>query len=69
MLNTFKSKLDTRKYNGASLLGLKGIVVKSHGSADVFSFAHAIKVAIAEVDNNVPQRISKVLEKALLKNN
>ncbi|MBE9526691.1 MAG: phosphate acyltransferase PlsX [Proteobacteria bacterium] len=66
VLNTFKSKLDTRKYNGASLLGLKGIVVKSHGSADVFSFTHAIKVAVAEVDNNVPQRINKVLEKTLL---
>ena len=68
VLNTFKNKLDTRKYNGASLLGLKGIVVKSHGSADIFSFSHAIKVAIAEIDNKVPERISKVLEKALVNN-
>ena len=68
VLNTFKSHLDTRQYNGASLLGLKGIVVKSHGSADIFSFTHAIKVAIAEVDNKVPQRISKVLEKTLVNN-
>jgi len=65
VLKSFKSKLDTRKYNGASLLGLKGIVIKSHGSADIFSYSQAIKVAIAEVDNNVPQRISKVLEKTL----
>ncbi|MCU7835530.1 MAG: phosphate acyltransferase PlsX [gamma proteobacterium symbiont of Taylorina sp.] len=65
VLNSFKSKLDTRKYNGASLLGLKGIVIKSHGSADIISYSQAIKVAIAEVDNNVPQRISKVLEKTL----
>lgn len=66
VLNSFKSKVDIRKYNGASLLGLKGIVVKSHGNADIFSFTHAIKVAIAEVDNKVPQRISKVLENILL---
>ena len=66
VLNAFKSKVDPRKYNGASLLGLKGIVVKSHGGADVFSFTNAIRVAIAEVDNKVPQRISKVLEDTLV---
>ena len=66
VLNTFKSKVDPRKYNGASLLGLKGIVVKSHGGADVFSFSNAIKVSMIEVDNKVPQRISKVLEETLV---
>lgn len=65
VLNAFKDKVDPRKYNGASLLGLKGIVVKSHGGADVFSFANAIRVAIVEVENKVPQRISKVLEETL----
>jgi len=64
ILNSFKHKLDTRKYNGASLLGLKGIVIKSHGSADIISYTYAIKEAIAEVDKNVPERISNVLEKA-----
>ena len=66
VLNAFKSKVDPRIYNGASLVGLKGIVVKSHGGADVFSFSNAIKVAMSEVDNKVPQKISKVLEQTLL---
>ncbi len=66
VLNAFKSKVDPRKYNGASLVGLKGIVVKSHGGADVFSFSNAIKVAMLEVENKVPQRISKVLEETLV---
>ena len=66
VLNAFKSKVDPRIYNGASLLGLKGIVVKSHGGADVFSFGNAIRVAMTEVDNKVPQRISKVLEDILV---
>ncbi len=68
VLNAFKDKVDPRKYNGASLLGLKGIVVKSHGGADVFSYSNAIRVAIVEVENKVPQRISKVLEETLLDN-
>ncbi|MCW8931076.1 MAG: phosphate acyltransferase PlsX [Gammaproteobacteria bacterium] len=66
VLNAFKSKVDPRKYNGASLVGLKGIVVKSHGGADIFSFSNAIKVAMLEVENKVPQRISKVLEETLV---
>ncbi len=69
VLNAFKSKVDPRKYNGASLLGLKGIVVKSHGGADRFSFSNAIKVAMLEVENNVPQRISKVLENTFVDDN
>ena len=68
VLNAFKDKIDPRKYNGASFVGLKGIVVKSHGGADVFSFGNAIKVAMLEVDNKVPQKISKVLEDTLLTN-
>lgn len=66
VLKSFRNKVDPRIYNGASLLGLRGIVVKSHGSADIFSFSNAIKVAIIEVDNKVPQRISKVLEDSLV---
>ncbi|MCU7798827.1 MAG: phosphate acyltransferase PlsX [gamma proteobacterium symbiont of Lucinoma myriamae] len=69
VLNAFKRKIDPRKYNGASLVGLKGIVVKSHGGADVFSFSNAIKVAMLEVENKVPQKISKVLEETLVDNN
>ncbi len=66
VLKAFKSKIDPRIYNGASLLGLRGIVVKSHGGADVFSFTNAIRVAILEVENNVPERISKVLQDSLV---
>ena len=40
------------------LLGLRGIVVKSHGSADAFAFGHALERAVEEVRNGVPQRIA-----------
>jgi glycerol-3-phosphate acyltransferase PlsX len=43
VLNRFKRRVDHRRYNGASLLGLKGIVIKSHGSADVYAFECAIR--------------------------
>ena len=59
VLASFRQKLDPRRYNGASLLGLQGIVIKSHGSADVLAFANAIRIAILEVECAVPQRISK----------
>lgn len=62
VLKEIRSKLDPRRYNGASLLGLRGIVVKSHGGADRISFAHAIEEAITEVEKNVPERISLRLE-------
>ncbi|MGI9228699.1 MAG: phosphate acyltransferase PlsX [Gammaproteobacteria bacterium] len=62
ILRTMQEKIDPRRYNGASLLGLRGIVIKSHGSADKVSFAHAIDEAIQEVENNVPDRISDQLE-------
>ncbi len=47
VLKAFKKRLDPRRYNGASFLGLRGIVVKSHGGADSFSFLQAIHTAIA----------------------
>lgn len=62
VLNKLKQRIDPRLYNGASLLGLKGIVIKSHGGADVIAFTHAIEEAIVEVRNNVPARISNELE-------
>ena len=61
VLKAFRSRIDPRAYNGASLLGLRGIVIKSHGSADAFAFANAIKVAVLEVRENVPERISAQL--------
>ncbi len=62
VLASVRSKLDPRRYNGASLLGLNGIVIKSHGSADKSSFLNAIKIASIEIEKNVPQRISRALE-------
>ena len=62
VLNRFKKRLDPRRYNGASFLGLRGIVVKSHGSADSYSFFFAIQTAIEESKNNVLEKIQKQLE-------
>ena len=59
VINAFRKRMDHRRYNGASLLGLKGIVIKSHGSADAFAFEHALQRAVEEVRNGVPQRISQ----------
>jgi len=61
VLNSLRKKIDPRRYNGASLLGLRGIVIKSHGGADQFSFAYAIREAIVEVQKNVPSQISHIL--------
>ena len=61
VLKAFKKRIDPRRYNGASLLGLRGIVIKSHGSADALAFANAIKVAVLEVRENVPERITSQL--------
>jgi phosphate acyltransferase len=58
VIRAFRDRLDHRRYNGASLLGLRGIVIKSHGSADVFAFRRALERAVDEVRNNVPQRIA-----------
>src|SRR6188474_1988515 len=59
VLRAFRDRLDHRRYNGASLLGLRGIVIKSHGSADVFAFGQALERAVDEVRNDVPQRIER----------
>ncbi len=62
ILKSFKAKIDPRHYNGASFVGLQGIVIKSHGSADELAFKTAINEAVLEVKKNVPQLISKQLE-------
>jgi glycerol-3-phosphate acyltransferase PlsX len=62
VLAAVRKKLDPRGYNGASLLGLNGIVIKSHGSADSSSFFNAIRIANIEIENDVPQKISRVIE-------
>ena len=59
VLQAFKKRVDPRRYNGATLLGLRGVVVKSHGGADRFSFENAIERAVREVRNDVQQRIAE----------
>jgi len=65
VLKAFKKQLDPRSYNGASLLGLNGIVVKSHGGADAYAFGKAILEAREEVIKDVPNQIRKKLESHL----
>lgn len=62
VLKAFKKRLDPRRYNGASFLGLRGIVVKSHGGADSVAFCNALHVAIDEAGSGVLKRISEQLE-------
>ena len=58
-LKAVKGRVDPRRYNGASLLGLKGTVVKSHGSADIFAFECALEQALLEVDGHVIERTAQ----------
>jgi glycerol-3-phosphate acyltransferase PlsX len=62
VFNALRARMDPGKYNGASLLGLRGIVIKSHGSADVFAFGQALERAVDEVRNEVPQRIAQRMQ-------
>ena len=62
VLRAFRRRIDPRRYNGASLLGLRGIVIKSHGGADALAFANAIKVGVLAVRESVPERISSQLQ-------
>jgi glycerol-3-phosphate acyltransferase PlsX len=59
VINSFKHRVDHRRYNGASLLGLRGIVIKSHGSADKYAFGFAIQRAVDEVRGGMLRRISE----------
>jgi len=59
VIKSFNRRLDHRRYNGASLLGLCGIVIKSHGSADSYAFGFAIKRAVEEVRGEMLHQISE----------
>jgi glycerol-3-phosphate acyltransferase PlsX len=59
VLMAFRSRIDPRRYNGATLVGLKGVVVKSHGGADVLAFTNALRRAYTEVEHGVLDRISQ----------
>ncbi|HHH40068.1 MAG TPA: phosphate acyltransferase PlsX [Sedimenticola sp.] len=65
ILKSFRRRIDPRRYNGASLLGLRGIVIKSHGGADALAFENAIKIARKAVLTHVPERISQGVEAQL----
>jgi glycerol-3-phosphate acyltransferase PlsX len=65
-LNAFKARVDHRRYNGASLLGLRGVVVKSHGSADTFAFRCALERAAEAARNNLPARIAARMAAAVV---
>jgi phosphate acyltransferase len=62
VLRALKNEMDPRAYNGASMVGLSGIVIKSHGSADVVSFRNAIRVAAVEAHKGVPTQIANLLK-------
>jgi glycerol-3-phosphate acyltransferase PlsX len=59
VLRALRARMDPGNYNGASLLGLKGIVIKSHGSADRYAFGQALRRAVEEVRNDVVRRITE----------
>ena len=57
-MKQFKKRIDLGKKNGASFVGLNGIVIKSHGGANVAAYANAIEEAVLEVEKNVPELIT-----------
>lgn len=62
VLKSIKLRFDPGQHNGASMVGLNGVVIKSHGSADVASFANAIRVAVVEARKGVPSQVSQLLQ-------
>lgn len=66
VLKAFRNRIDPARYNGASLVGLNGIVIKSHGGADARSFTTAIKEAAIEVQKNIPEQIGHRVEAMLM---
>jgi glycerol-3-phosphate acyltransferase PlsX len=62
-LTALKSRLDPRRYNGASLVGLNGVVLKSHGGADQVAFETAVNTAIVEARKGVPLQIGKIIDR------
>ena len=65
VLLNLKNRLDPHQYNGASLLGLKGVVIKSHGNTTKVGFENALLEAVNEAKNDIPNQISAILAKRL----
>ena len=61
VLMRFKKRVDHRQYNGAALLGLRSLVIKSHGSADAYAFEWAIKRGYDAVKNGVLERLARAM--------
>ena len=61
-LRVLKTKIDPRQANGGVFLGVNGIVVKSHGSADAFGFANAVDITVDMIHANIAQRIARDIE-------
>ena len=61
VLGRFKTRLDPRHYNGALLLGLNGIVVKSHGGTDAYGFHHALLTAVDEIEKDIVSKLKATL--------
>jgi len=61
VLNRFRNRVDNRRYNGAALLGLRGVVIKSHGSADAYAFACALQRARDAVASGLLQRTAQAI--------
>ena len=61
LFRSLAARIDPRRYNGASFVGLQGIVIKSHGGADETAFATAIETAVLEAKKGVPTRIGQVM--------
>lgn len=61
VLKALHKRLDPNRHNGASVLGLRGIVIKSHGNAEQKAFGTAIRVAMLEVEKNISEKIQKQL--------
>jgi len=69
VLKSLAKRIDPRRYNGASLVGLRGVVIKSHGGADAYSFQHAINIACIEASKQVPQQIDAKIAEYLKQEN
>lgn len=63
VLSRFRQRVDHRRYNGASLVGLRGIVIKSHGSSDAYAFEHALRRGYDAARNGLLRRITEAIPK------
>lgn len=65
IMKSVVKRIDPDRYNGATFIGLQGIVIKSHGSAKVSAFVRALEAAIIQVEKNIPERINSKVEQLL----